>query len=148
MSSTKILGTSMTCSGTATSKSVETSTSSSPISSTGKSRDGKNGALSPNSSTVCRRTHSCGLTPARRSGRDPAAGTSSTSRKSTQCLPPGGWDAPERGRLVLLVPTRPLPSSVSVELSGAKTRRGPGRSTAAHAARQHAVVVLSDHRER
>ena len=33
--------------------------------------------------------------------------------KSTQCLPPGSWDAPERGRAVLLVPTtRTLPSSV------------------------------------
>ena len=40
--------------------------------------------------------------------------------KRTQCLPPGGWDAPERGRVALLDPTPwPLPSSVSVELSGA-----------------------------
>ena len=46
---------------------------------------------------------------------------------------------------VHLVPTpRPLPSSVSVELSGAYTRQEPGRSTAAHAAKQHAVVALSD----
>ena len=64
---------------------------------------------------------------------------------STQCLPPGSWDAPERGREALLVPTpRPLPSSVSVELSGACTRQGPGRSTAAHAAKQHAPAALSD----
>ena len=46
------------------------------------------------------------------------------------------------GGVLLLVPTlRLLPPSVSVELSGAKTRQGPGRSTAAHAAKQHAVVA-------
>ena len=39
---------------------------------------------------------------------------------------------------------RPLPSSVYVELSGAKTRQGSGRSTVAHAVKQHAVVALSD----
>ena len=44
--------------------------------------------------------------------------------KRTQCLPPGGWDAPERGRVALLDPTPwPLPSSVSVELSGAFSAR-------------------------
>ena len=49
------------------------------------------------------------------------------------------------GGVLLLVPTlRLLPPSVSVELSGAKTRQGPGRSTAAHAAKQHAVVAISD----
>ena len=41
----------------------------------------------------------------------------------------GGRHAPERGRVVhLAVPPRPLPSSVSVELSGAYTRQRPGRS--------------------
>ena len=45
---------------------------------------------------------------------------------------------------VLLRPPPPLPSSVSVELSGAYTRQRPRRSTAAHAAKQHAVVALSD----
>ena len=50
----------------------------------------------------------------------------------------------ERRRVLRLVPTpRPLPSSVSMELSGVYTRQGPGRSTVAHAAKQHAVVVLS-----
>ena len=65
--------------------------------------------------------------------------------QSTGCLPPGEGVLPELGRVLHLEPPpRPLPSSVSVELSGAYTRQGPGRSTAAHAARQHAAVALSD----
>ena len=63
----------------------------------------QNGALSPICSTVCR-------------------GQAATQRqahlrrqlKSTQYLPPGEWDAPERGRVVLLVPTpRPCPPSAA-----------------------------------
>ena len=52
-----------------------------PSAAQGTPRAGNPGATSPICSTACRRTRSCGLTPARRSGRDPAAGTSSTSRE-------------------------------------------------------------------
>ena len=115
MSSTKILGTPKTCSATGNSESRQrrTSTSCSPISGTGTSRDGKNGALSPICSTVCRWT-SCGLTPARRLCRDPAAGTSSLGsgmlrNVAVYCSFP---------------PPRPCPSSDLVRY-GACTRTGP-----------------------
>ena len=77
-------------------------------------------------STVRRKTRSCEPgTADSRSGRDLAAGTSSTSKEKYSVPAAWGWDAPERGRAVLLVPTpRPLPSSVSVELSGAYPGKG------------------------
>ena len=142
----EILGTSISCTGTKRSTIFRKSSNLSTICGTGTSTASNPGATSPNCSTVCRRTRTCCLTPARRSGRDPAAGTSSTSNEKYSVPAAWGvWDAPERDRVLLLVPTpRPLPSSVSAELSGAFSRQGSGRSTAAHAARQHAVVALSD----
>ena len=85
-----------------------------------------------------RRAPHCAAGPA------PAAEARRGPRAATR-LPPGGWVLPELGRVLHLVPTSgPLPSSVSVEPSGAFSRQGPRRSTAAHAAKQHAVVALSD----
>ena len=97
----------------------------SPISGTGTSRDGKNDTLLPICSTVCRWTRSCGPTP---------GGQAATRRqahlrrqaKSTQCLPPGEWDAPERGRAVLLVPTPPALAIVC--LRGAEWRVNAARA--------------------
>ena len=51
---------------------LRTSTNYSAISGTGASRDGTSGALSSICSTMCRWVRSCGLTPARRSGRTAA----------------------------------------------------------------------------
>ena len=72
----------MTCSESVVSvpKNWSTFGSCSSVCGTGASRVGK-GAKSTICCTVRRCTQSCGLTPARRSGRDPAAGTSSTSRE-------------------------------------------------------------------
>ena len=91
-------------------------------------------------------TRSCGLTSARRPGRNPAAGTSSTSRNKVlhTCRLGGEFFRSLAVYFFSYRPPSPLPSSVSVELSGAFQRQGPGRSTAAHAAKQHAVVALSD----
>ena len=88
MSSKMILGTSITCSATgkSLSKNWRTSTSCSTISGTGASSIGRPGAESTICFTVCRCTRSCGLTPARRSGRDPRGSSSNDSSKSS------GWE--------------------------------------------------------
>ena len=110
MSSRETLGTSITCSATghSVSKKRKTSTSCSPISGTRTSRIGSAGAVSTIWSAECCWTRSCGLTPARRSGRDPVAGTSSTSMAKYWVPATWGWDVPELGRVVQLVPTPPL----------------------------------------
>ena len=92
-----------------------------------------------------------GPAPAADARREPRAATRRQAHlrrpeKNAQCLPPGGRGCSSRtwpcSTARSLSP--PLPSSVSVELSGAYTRQGPGRSTAAHAAKQHVVATLSD----
>ena len=126
-----ILGTSTTCStGNCVSRNLKKRTSCSPFCGTGAPRICTKGRWRP-------RAPQCAAapTPAAEGPRLALAATRRQAHlrrqgKSTQCLPPGEWDAPERGRVVLLVPTpRPLPSSVSVELKGACTQQGPcGRS--------------------
>ena len=72
------------CSATSksASKKRRTSTSCSSISGTRTSRDGTSSALSSICSTVCRCARSCGLTPAKRSGRDPLDSSSNNSKNS------------------------------------------------------------------
>ena len=112
-----------------------TSTTESTICGSEVWRRGTTGTQSTICSTVRRKTRSCGPDTAdSRSGRDPEASTSSTSKgKVLGACRLGGWDAPERGRVVLLVPTpQPLLPSVSVGLSGAYTRQGPCGRSAVH----------------
>ena len=62
--------------------------------------------------------------------------------KSTQCLPRGEWDAPERGRVLQLVLLpRPCPSSDLVRY-GACTRTGPLRRSSVHTSNMHGGVAL------
>ena len=77
------------------SRTFSTSTTESTICGSELWRRGTTDTQSTICSTVRRKTRSCGPDTAdSRSGRDPAAGTSSTSRESTQCLPPGEGVAP------------------------------------------------------
>ena len=83
-------------------------------------------------STVCRWTLSWCLTPARRSGRDPAASTSSTSREKYSV--PAAWGVGCSGAWPCGTARSHLPALAivclcSVELNGPYTRQWPcGRS--------------------
>ena len=89
-------------------------------------------------STVRRCNCSCGSTSSNGAGRS-AAGASPTSSPASiaKYRAPAAWGVHllEHGRTVELAPlSRPLPSSVSVELSNGSSRQGPQRRTSAHAA--------------
>ena len=87
-----ILGTSISCVGTKRSTICSTSSNWSTICGTRASRAGNPRATSPDCSTVCRRTRSCGLTSWRRSGQEPpSSGTLSSSSSSVKCCVPGSW---------------------------------------------------------
>ena len=88
------LGTSITCStsGTNLSRILSTSTTESTVYGTRAWRSGRTGAESTICSTMCRGTRSCGLTPARRSGREPpSSGTLSLSSRLKYRVP-GSWE--------------------------------------------------------
>ena len=97
--SVDILGTSITCSGTRTSKATSNTNGRSTICGTGTSRAGNPGTASTIWSTVRRRSLSCGLTSESRSGRAPPG--------SSYRLKSSGWGMggiPDRGRGVHLAP--------------------------------------------
>ena len=95
----RILGTSITCSGTWISCGAKASTNScSSISGTGTSSIGAEMICS----MVCQ-SRSCGLTSVSQSGREPpAAGASSPSRK--KCCAPAAWGADRRRKVQLVLP--------------------------------------------
>ena len=132
-SSMKILGTTITCSGTRTSCGAKASTNSCfSISGTGTSSIGARMICS----TVRRWTSSCGLTSESRQVGSPwrQAGDP-RSTESRGCLPPGEENASGTWPCSASrdPPPRPLPSSVSVELCGGCSRQGPLRRLDARA---------------
>ena len=81
-------------------------------------------------SKVCRVTRSCGLTPARRSGRVPLSSSSYSGKSSPR--PHSSSGSEERRSWPL-----PWQSSVSVERCGGSLLPGPRRRSSVHTASMH-----------
>ena len=140
------MGTSMTCStsGTKLSRIFRTATIESTSCGSGSWRRGRTGAESAICTTIRRGTRSCGLTPERRSGREPpSSGTLSLSSRLKYRVPGSeGWVLPERGRVLHLEPTPwPWLSPVPVGRCGATLQPGPSRRSSAHASAMSGAVA-------